>query len=244
MDNKYTHIGKDKKKFVENMFDKISFKYDFFNRLTTFFIDQYWRNKFIKKLNLKDNLNILDIATGTGDVIIQICKKNESINGVGFDCSQNMLEIARNKSKNKKIQNIKYIHGYAENLPFDSNIFDIVTISFGMRNFNNYEDTLKEINRILKPNGTLAILEFCRPKNSLFQILFSFYFNKIIPIIGKLLTGEKIFDYLPESVNNFFSKTELAEKLESFGFKNNYTKNLTFGICSIVISTKSNSTKQ
>ena len=76
MDNKYKHIGKDKKKFVENMFDNISFKYDFFNRLTTFFIDQYWRNKFIKNLHLKNNLKVLDIATGTGDVIIQICKKN------------------------------------------------------------------------------------------------------------------------------------------------------------------------
>jgi len=112
-----------------------------------------------------------------------------------------------------------------------------------MRNFNDYEDALREINRILKPRGTLAILEFCRPKNSLFQALFSFYFNKIIPIIGKLLTGEKKFDYLPESVNNFFSKTELSKKLENFGFKNIYKKNLTFGICSIIIGVKSNSTK-
>ena len=244
MNNKYTHIGKDKKKFVENMFDKISFKYDFFNRLSTFFIDQYWRNRFIKKLNLKDSMNVLDIATGTGDVIIQICKKNNSINGIGFDCSQNMLEMAKNKSKKGEIRNIKYIHGYAEKLPFDNNSIDIITISFGMRNFNNYKNALEEINRVLKPNGTLAVLEFCKPKNSLFQTLFSFYFNRIIPIIGKLLTGEKLFDYLPESVNNFFSKTELSEKLESFGFKNIYSKNLTFGICSIVIGSKSNSIKQ
>ena len=244
MDNKYIHTGKNKKKFVENMFDKISFKYDFFNRLTTFFIDQYWRSRFINKLDLKNNFNVLDIATGTGDVIIQICKKYDSINGIGFDCSQNMLEMAKNKSKNKKIRNVKYIHGYAESLPFDSNSIDIVTISFGMRNFNNYEEALKEINRVLKPNGTLAILEFCRSKNSLFQSLFSFYFNTIIPIIGKLLTGEKIFDYLPESVNNFFSKTELSEKLESFDFEKIYSKDLTFGICSIVTGSKSNSIKQ
>ena len=97
----------------------------------------------------------------------------------------------------------------------------IVTISFGMRNFNNYEEALKEINRVLKPNGTLAILEFCKPKNNLFQMLFSFYFNKIIPIIGKILTGEKLFDYLPESVNNFFSINELSQKIENFpGFHN------------------------
>tara|TARA_B100001250_G_scaffold164813_1_gene141783 strand:- start:2226 stop:2954 length:729 start_codon:yes stop_codon:yes gene_type:complete len=239
MSNKYTHIGKDKKDFVQTMFDKISFKYDFFNHLATFYIDKYWRYQFIRKLNVKTEMNVLDIATGTGDVIIKICSKNKDINGIGFDCSQNMLEMAKNKSKKKKIVNLKYIHGYAEKLPFESNSIDIITISFGMRNFSNYEDALKEINRVLKPNGTLAILEFCRPKNSLFQKLFSFYFNNIIPIIGKILTGEKLFDYLPESVNNFFSKNELLEKIESFGFKNTYAKNLTFGICSIIIGSKS-----
>ena len=238
MNNKYTHVGKDKKHFVQTMFDKISFKYDFFNHLATFYIDKYWRYQFIKKLNITDNMNILDIATGTGDVIIKICSKNKNIKGIGFDCSQNMLDIAKNKSKIKKIHNIEYVQGYAESLPFKDNSIDIVTISFGMRNFNNYEDALKEINRILKPNGTLAILEFCRPKNSLFQTLFSFYFNKIIPIIGKLLTGEKVFDYLPESVNNFFSKTELSKKIGTFGFRNTYTKNLTFGICSIITGIK------
>ena len=239
MKNKYKHIGKDKKDFVQTMFDKISFKYDFFNHLATFYIDKYWRYQFIRSLNVKTEMNVLDIATGTGDVIIKICSKNKDINGIGFDCSQNMLEIAKNKSKKKKIANLNYIHGYAEKLPFESNSIDIITISFGMRNFSNYEDALKEINRILKPNGTLAILEFCRPKNSLFQKLFSFYFNNIIPIIGKILTGEKLFDYLPESVNNFFSKNELLEKIESFGFKNTYAKNLTFGICSIIIGSKS-----
>ena len=244
MNNKYTHVGKDKKQFVQTMFDKISFKYDFFNHLATFYIDKYWRYQFIRKLNIKQGMNVLDIATGTGDVIIKICSKNKNINGIGFDCSQNMLEIAKNKSKKKKVANIEYIHGYTEKLPFKSNSIDIITISFGIRNFNNYEDALKEINRVLKPNGTLAILEFCRPKNSIFQKLFSFYFNNIIPIIGKVLTGEKLFDYLPESVNNFFSKNELLGKIETFGFENNYAKNLTFGICSIIIGTKSNSINQ
>jgi len=243
MSNKYTHIGEDKKNFIQNMFNKISSKYDFFNHLTTFYIDKYWRYQFIKKLNLNDNINVLDIATGTGDIIIQICDKNKSIKGIGFDCSQNMLEIAKNKSKKKKMHNIEYIYGYAEKLPFDSNSIDIITISFGMRNFNNYEEALKEINRVLKPNGTLAILEFCKPKNTLFQILFSFYFNKIIPIIGKILTGEKLFDYLPESVNNFFSINELSQKIENFGFKNTYSRNLTLGVCSIIIGIKTNEEK-
>jgi demethylmenaquinone methyltransferase / 2-methoxy-6-polyprenyl-1,4-benzoquinol methylase len=244
MDNKYKHIGNDKKKFVQTMFDKISFKYDFFNHLTTFYIDKYWRYQFIKKLDVKDNMKILDIATGTGDVIINICSKNKSIKGIGFDCSQNMLDIAENKSKTKKLDNVEYIQGYAENLPFNDASIDIITISFGMRNFNNYEEALKEIKRILKPNGTLAILEFCKSKNSLFQSIFSFYFNNIIPIIGKVLTGERIFDYLPESVNNFFSVSELSKKIKNIQFKNIYNKNLTFGICSIIIGTKPSSINQ
>ena len=174
MNNKYKHIGKDKKDFVKTMFDKISFKYDFFNHLATFYIDKYWRYQFIRRLNIKQGMNILDIATGTGDVIIKICRKNKSINGIGFDCSQNMLEIAKIKSKKKKIANVEYMHGYAEKLPFESDSIDIITISFGIRNFNNYEDALKEINRVLKPNGTLAILEFCRPKIAYFKKFFLF----------------------------------------------------------------------
>ena len=237
MNNKYSHTGRDKKDFVQAMFDKISSKYDFFNHLSTFYIDKYWRNKFIKQLDIKNKKNVLDIATGTGDIVIQICKNNY-IHGIGFDCAKKMLEIAKNKSKKQKITNIKFIYGYAEKLPFEDNSIDIVTISFGFRNFNNYEKALSEINRVLKSEGELAILEFCKPKNSIFQKIFSFYFNKIIPSIGKFLTGEKTFDYLPESVNNFLSKNELVEKLKKYGFNNMYTKDLTFGICSIIIGKK------
>ena len=237
MNNKYSHIGDNKKNFVQNMFDKISPKYDFFNRFTTFYIDTYWRNKFINKLKIKKDMSIVDIATGTGDIIIQICKKND-VQGIGFDCSKKMLELADNKAKKKNLNEIKFIHGYAEKLPFENNSIDIITISFGFRNFNNYEDALKEIHRVLKPNGKIALLEFCRPKNSLFQKIFSFYFNKIIPVIGKILTGEKIFDYLPESVNNFFSITELEQKIKMHQIDNIKKQNLTFGICSILIGQK------
>ena len=239
MDNKYSHIGHDKKNFVQNMFDKISPKYDFFNHLTTFYIDKYWRNRFIKKLHIKKDATIVDIATGTGDIIIQICK-NKVVNGVGLDCSKKMLEIANTKSKKKDISNLKFIHGYAEKLPFENDSIDMITISFGFRNFNDYETALNEIYRGLKPEGKLAVLEFCRPKNSLFQKIFSFYFNKIIPIIGKILTGEKIFDYLPESVNNFFSASELKEKLNTYKFNNIIKQDLTFGICSILVGQKIN----
>ena len=239
MNNKYSHTGENKKNFVQNMFDKISSKYDSFNHLTTFYIDKYWRYKFIRLLNVKNKSKIADIATGTGDIIIQISKKYD-INGIGIDCSKKMLEIAQNKANKQTINKLTFIHGYAEKLPFKDNSIDIITISFGFRNFNNYETALSEFNRVLKPGGKLAILEFCRLKNSLFQKIFSFYFNKIIPIVGKILTGEKIFDYLPESVNNFFSTKELSQKLQDYKFDNIFNKNLTFGICSIIIGKKIN----
>ena len=237
MNNKYSHTGENKRNFVQNMFNKISKKYDFFNHFSTFYIDKYWRYKFIKKLDIQNEKNALDIATGTGDVIIQICKKYD-MDGIGLDCAKKMLKIAEDKAKKQKINNVRFIYGYAEKLPFEDNSIDIITISFGFRNFNNYEKALSEINRVLTPKGKLAVLEFCRPKNSLFQKIFSFYFNQIIPIIGKILTGEKIFDYLPESVNNFFSKEELSTKIHGYGFNKVYTKNLTFGICSIVVGAK------
>jgi len=239
MNNKYSHTGENKKNFVQNMFDKISSKYDSFNHLTTFYIDKYWRYKFIKLLNIKNKSKIADIATGTGDIIIQISKKYD-IDGTGVDCSKKMLEIAQNKANKQTINNLTFIHGYAEKLPFKDNSIDIITISFGFRNFNDYETALSEFNRVLKPGGKLAILEFCRPKNSLFQKIFLFYFNKIIPIVGKILTGEKIFDYLPESVNNFFSTKELSQKLQDYKFDNIFNKNLTFGICSIIMGKKIN----
>ena len=239
MNNKYSHTGENKKNFVQNMFDKISSKYDSFNHLTTFYIDKYWRYKFIKLLNIKNKSKIADIATGTGDIIIQISKKYD-IDGIGVDCSKKMLEIAQNKANKQTINNLTFIHGYAEKLPFKDNSIDIITISFGFRNFNDYETALSEFNRVLKPGGKLAILELCRPKNSLFQKIFSFYFNKIIPIVGKILTGERIFDYLPESVNNFFSTKELSQKLQDYKFDNIFNKNLTFGICSIIMGKKIN----
>ena len=124
-----------------------------------------------------------------------------------------------------------------ENLPFDDNCFDLVC-SAGSLSYAEHILVRDEIYRVLKPGGKLAVLEFYRPKNTLFQKIFSFYFNKIIPIIGKILTGEKIFDYLPESVNNFFSTSEFKEKLNTYKFNNITKQDLTFGICSILIGQK------
>ena len=138
MDNKYSHIGHDKKNFVQNMFDKISPKYDFFNHLTTFYIDKYWRNRFIKKLHIQNGKTILDVACGTGDVCFEILKNN-SVSIIGLDLSQNMINLAKNKADKKNQNDITFLKGDAENLPFDSNSIDYLTIAYGFRNISNYE---------------------------------------------------------------------------------------------------------
>ena len=237
MDNRYIHKGKEKKMFVKQMFDDISHRYDSFNHFSTFYIDKYWRNKFISKLTLKDNLRVLDIATGTGDIIINISKKY-NINGIGLDNASKMLKIAEIKAKKEQLSNIEFIQADAEMLPFKDNSIDLITISFGIRNFENYECALTEIKRVLKPNGQLAILEFLKQRDTLIRKLFSFYFNHIIPLIGRLVTGKKIFKYLPESVQNFLGPDELEELMRNVGFGHFNIKHFTLRICSIITCKK------
>ena len=185
---------------------------------------------------------VLEIGFGSGHNL-PYYNQNEIKSLIGLEPSLSMQKLSSERLKDSAI-NFRFLTASAEEIPLKTESIDTVVCTYTLCSIPKPELALSEINRVLKPNGILAILEFCRPKNSLFQKLFSFYFNNIIPIIGKVLTGEKLFDYLPESVNNFFSKNELLEKIETFGFKNTYAKNLTFGICSIVIGTKSNSINQ
>ena len=149
-----------------------------------------------------------------------------------------MLEIAENKAKKQKIDNLRFVHGYAEKLPFKDNSIDTITISFGFRNFNNYEKALKEINRVLKPEGKLAILEFSKPTSKWFSPIFKFYFNKIVPKIGALLSRKDAYLYLPESVDYFLTRDDVCEKMNKAGFKNIVSKDYTFGIATLYIGEK------
>ena len=144
------------------MFDDISPSYDFLNHFLSFGMDIYWRKKFIQKLNIKNDISILDVACGTGDVGFEILKRH-SVSVTGIDLSPKMVELAQKKSLQKKMDNISFIEGDAENLPFESNSIDCLTISYGFRNISNYEKALEEFYRILKPGGKLGILEFSKP---------------------------------------------------------------------------------
>jgi len=235
--NEFTHKGKDKKEFVKYIFNDISETYDFLNHFLSCGVDIVWRNKFIKSLNFSNHDKVLDVATGTGDVAFAIRKKYKT-EIIGLDLSVNMLEKAKQKSKKYKIDDISFIEGDAECLPFDDNTFDKLVISYGLRNLGNCEKGLSEFYRVLKPNGKIGILEFLHPKSTIIARIFKFYFNKILPRVASLFSNSKAYRYLPESVENFLSADELKSALNKVGFDDVSSKNMSFGITSIVNATK------
>ena len=235
--NEFSHKGKTKKEFVKYIFNDISGTYDFLNHFLSCGVDIIWRNKFIKSLNFSNHDKVLDVATGTGDVAFAIRKKYKT-EIIGLDLSINMLEKAKQKSKKYKIDDISFIEGDAENLPFDDNTFDKLVISYGLRNLGNCERGLSEFYRVLKPNGKIGILEFLHPKSTIIARIFKFYFNKILPRVASLFSNSKAYRYLPESVENFLSADELKLALNKVGFNDVSSKNMSFGITSIVNATK------
>ena len=230
----FIHTGKDKKKFVEKMFDDISNNYDFLNRILSFGVDVYWRKKLIQSMNIKDGQYIIDIATGTGDVAFEI-NKQYNVSIVGLDISKNMLQIAKMKLKNNKNKNtkIEFVHGDAEKLPMGDNSYDHICISFGFRNLGNYDKALKEFYRVLKPGGKLCILEFSQSRSKFFNFIFSVYFNRILPRIAAFISRADAYRYLPESVKYFPNESKIKDFLNSNHFTHIEFQKLTFGIATI-----------
>ena len=230
----FIHTGKDKKEFVEKMFDDISNNYDLLNRILSFGIDKYWRKKLIQSMSILDNQYILDVATGTGDVIFEINKKYNVIS-IGLDISKKMLKIANVKLNKIKKENtrIEFIHGDAENLPMGDNCYDHICISFGFRNLGDYDMALKEFYRVLKPGGKLSILEFSKSKSNFFNYIFQFYFNKILPRIASLISRADAYRYLPESVRYFPNQSKINEFLTNNNFTDTISIPLTLGITTI-----------
>ena len=230
----FIHTGKDKKKFVEKMFDDISNNYDFLNRILSFGVDVYWRKKLIQCMNIKDGQYIIDIATGTGDVAFEI-NKQYNVSIVGLDISKNMLQIAKMKLKNNKNKNtkIEFVHGDAEKLPMGDNSYDHICISFGFRNLGNYDKALKEFYRVLKPGGKLCILEFSQSRSKFFNFIFSVYFNRILPRIAAFISRADAYRYLPESVKYFPNESKIKDFLSSNHFTHIEFQKLTFGIATI-----------
>lgn len=235
----YKNSELSKKEQVSEMFDNVSHNYDFLNRMMTLGIDMKWRKKVVQIVKEKNPETILDIATGTGDFAIMLSKLNPK-KIVGLDLSKGMLEIGIEKVKNKKLDNlIEMVLGDSENLPFEDNSFDAITVGFGVRNFEDLDKGLQEIYRVLKPSGIFVVLETSQPDNYVIKKIFNFYSKYIIPTIGKLFSKDKkAYTYLPESAAAFPYGIMFNNILEKNGFNNATNKPLTFGAASIYTATK------
>lgn len=228
-----------KKEQVATMFNNISKKYDFLNHFLSLGVDIIWRKKAIRMLKDKEPKVILDIATGTGDFAIAAMKLNPN-QVTGIDISEGMLSVGKEKIKEKKLDKVIELKlGDSENLNFADNTFDAYTVGFGVRNFENLEKGLTEMLRVLKPNGTAIILEFSKPKKFPIKQLYNFYFNKVLPGIGKLVSKDNAaYTYLPESVDAFPDGEDFTNILKKLGYKNPKATPLMFGIASIYKANK------
>jgi demethylmenaquinone methyltransferase/2-methoxy-6-polyprenyl-1,4-benzoquinol methylase len=223
-----------KKESIAGMFDAIASKYDFMNHFLSMGIDKYWRKKAIKTLRSTSIKSILDVATGTGDFAIALLKLNpEKI--VGIDISTEMLKVGKQKIMDKKLEKqIELLEGDSLAIPFPDQSFDVVTVAFGVRNFENLQKGLNEINRVLKPEGRLLILEFSQPKNMIIKIMYNFYSMKIMPFFGSIFAGSRhAYTYLPISVETFPSGNKFLIHLNETNFINLKSQPLTFGIATI-----------
>ena len=230
--------SQNKKNQVKQMFNKIAGQYDFLNRFLTFGIDNIWRKIAVKKI--KNNpKNVLDIATGTADLAI-ITAKFTNAEIIGLDISDQMLKVGKEKiTKNKLDSRIKLINGDAENLSFNNETFDAITVGFGVRNFENLEKGLNEIYRVIKEGGYVAILEPSYPEKFPLKQLFNFYFETLTPIIGNLISKDyKAYSYLSKSVKNFPSSNNFIDQLKKIGFSKCNHYSLTFGVVSLYIAIK------
>ncbi|MCX7798676.1 MAG: bifunctional demethylmenaquinone methyltransferase/2-methoxy-6-polyprenyl-1,4-benzoquinol methylase UbiE [Melioribacter sp.] len=224
-----------KKNKVKELFDSISYRYDFLNHLLSFGVDFYWRKKAIELSKLNSNSILLDVACGTGD--FSIVAKEIGVNKIfGLDLSFKMLKIFSKKAL-WSIGNI--VQSTAEDLPFKDNSFTNIIVAFGVRNFYDIQKSFQSFYRVLKSNGKVTILEFGLPEKKVFREVYLFYFNKLLPFIGKLISKNyEAYKYLPESVNEFDKNINLPSLLTNSGFRKIEKHLLTFGLVQVVIAVK------
>lgn len=235
----YKESTDSKKVQVEAMFDNISGKYDFLNHFLSFSLDKYWRRSAIELLKGDRPEMLLDVATGTGDMVKAALRLAPS-KITGIDLSEGMLQVARKKkfppSKNTLIE---FVKGDSEDLPFPDQSYDAVTVAFGVRNFENPVKGLSEMLRVLRPGGKLVVLEFSKPVVFPFAQIYRFYFRYILPFFGKMLSKDKsAYSYLPESVSLFPEGNRFVDLLDEAGYRECHFRPLTFGVVTLYTGIK------
>lgn len=235
----YNNSETTKKEQVAEMFDNISNRYDFLNHFLSMGIDKGWRKKAIRLLAPSQPKKILDIATGTGDFAIEAMKLNPEY-VIGCDISEGMMEKGREKLVKRKLDDrITLRYGDSENLPFEDQQFDAITVGFGVRNFENLKAGLTDMHRVLRKNGVAAILEFSKPKKFPAKQFFGFYNNKLLPLIGKTVSKDpRAYSYLPESIKVFPEGEALVAILKEVGFTSCEMTRVSGGVATIYLAKK------
>jgi len=225
---------------IREMFNSIAPRYDLLNRLLSLGIDRKWRRIAVQQIRCADGGKVLDVATGTADVALEIAAATPaSVTVAGIDFSPQMVELGREKVKQSQFSDRISLHvAPCESIPFEENSFDSATIAFGIRNVVDRTCGLQEILRVLKPNGRVVILEFSNPQSKTFKALYNFYFLKILPVVGGLISNFSAYKYLPDSVLEFPSQERFKEIMVSAGFRSVAHKDLTFGIATVYTGEK------
>jgi demethylmenaquinone methyltransferase/2-methoxy-6-polyprenyl-1,4-benzoquinol methylase len=228
----YNDQDRSKKAQVEEMFDNIAPTYDFLNHFLSAGIDRRWRRKAVDSIASISPKVILDLATGTGDFAVEALRLSPT-KVIGGDISDLMMNVGRDKAKKLKATDVlEFQRVDSENMPFEDNKFDAITVGFGVRNFENLEKGLTEMRRVLRPGGRIAILEVAKPKQFPMKQLYSIYFHYILPFVGRLFSSDvRAYTYLPESVNAFPEGEDFVAILNKVGFRQVGYQPLTFGIC-------------
>ncbi len=225
---------------VHSVFEKIYNRYDKMNSIISFQRHKSWRKDVMKRMNVEEGSDCLDVCCGTGDWSIALSSAvGEEGNVVGLDFSQNMLSIGEKKIEEQEIENITFTHGDAMNLPYENDSFDYVTIGFGLRNVPDYDQVLKEMYRVVKPGGKVVCLETSQPTLPVYKQLYFFYFRHIMPFFGKLFA--KSYDeyaWLHESTKNFPDKETLKDMFSQAGFKTVQVKSYALGAAAMHLGTK------
>ena len=230
----YKNSDLGKKEQVAKMFDAISKNYDGLNRVISLGIDIKWRKKVVEIVGKNNPKQILDIATGTGDLALMMAELNPD-KIIGLDISGGMLAVGKEKIANVNLsEKIEMVVGDSEEMPFDDDTFDAITVSFGVRNFANLDKGIQEIARVLKPSGVLVILETSNPTKFPFKQGYKLYTNLFLPVIGKLFSKDKVaYSYLSESANSFPFGVAFNNILQKNGFTHTEDKPVTFGVATI-----------
>ncbi len=230
----------DKGRGIRDMFQTIAPRYDFLNRLLSLGIDRYWRSFAVGQLSIPEGGKVLDIATGTGDVALRVAATTpDSVAIVGEDFTQGMLVLGKEKIRNSPFADrITLVNAPCESIPHPDNLFDGITIAFGIRNVVDREAGLSEMCRVLKPGGKAVILEFSTPRSRFFGALYQFYFRQLLPFIGGLFSKRSAYQYLPDSVLEFPSRDTFSSMMRDAGFSETEYYDLTFGIVTVYVGTK------